>query len=234
MFRELLTYTIDSLQSRFEARPLDVPERYARREGTMRGKPLVMTNVAFETEHLRKVRLTYMDGGDAAQILTTMVFPRPYTDLPIFAADVLGFRGQPHLIVIDHQPLFKDDADYEERYITPMADVYHRYVHLPTKERHLPAWTEAFFSKYTHYSRPQLEDLPEVLNAYRAYWDLYLDQAETLHMTPQEEPRIHARQAEYCADHIANEQAEGMLQNLFGEAWCEAFIHDFLFDVRPQ
>ncbi|NDJ62509.1 MAG: hypothetical protein GYB67_15380 [Chloroflexi bacterium] len=234
MFRPIEAYTLDQLMARGGARPLPVPAEFARCAGSLRGVPLVMTNSAYETERLRKVRVTYLDGGDAAQIMTTMAFPHTTYDLPIFAADMLSFRGAPHLIVIDHQVLFKADADYDRRYIAPLRPVYERYAHLPTRERTLPAWTEKFFSRYTHYSRPTVAYVPEVLAVYRDYWDIYLDHVAAAEPPPPERaPHVHAQQAAYCADHIANEQAEGMLQKLFGEAFYEAFVHRFLFDVHP-
>lgn len=235
MFRMLFDYTIERLQACLGATPLAVPAEYARQAGLLRGQPLTMTNVAFETEHLRKVRLTYMAAGDAAQILTTMAFPRTHTDLPIFGADVLGFKGKPHLIVIDHQPLYKHDPAYSERYIAPLASLHARYAHLPARGRALPAWTEEFFSPYTHYSRPEAEHLDAVRAAYRDYWDAYLHVVESVSPLPaSEHARIHARQAAYCRNHIENEQAEGMMHRLFGEAFTTRFINEFLFDVHDE
>lgn len=235
MFRGLYYHTIHTLRARMNASALPVDPAFARREGTLRGETLVMTNVAFETRHLRKVRLTYMSAGEAVQILTTMAFPRVNTDLPIFGADVLGFRGKPHLIVIDHQPLYKDDPDYSARYIAPMADLHARFAHLPARDRSLPAWTEAFFSPYTHYSRPEVEHLPAVREAYRAYWDQYLDVvARVQPLDDTQQGRIQARQAAYCRNHIENEQAEGMLHRLFGEDYTARFIYEFLFDVHDE
>lgn len=235
MFRGLQEYTITTLKRRFDVRELPVEPQFAHKVGMVRGVPLTMTNIAFETDTLRKVRITYMDAGDAVQILTTMAFPRPSTDLPIFGADMLGFRGQPHLIVIDHQPLYLDNAAYIERYGTPLKDIHARYAHLPRKDRELPAWTAEFFSPYTHYSRPTLDDLPDVLAAYQDYWDCYLDQVAAATPLPIEaHQRIWERQAAYCHNHIENEQAEGMLQKLFGEDYCHAFINTFLFDIHIE
>jgi hypothetical protein len=235
MFRDLHTYTSETLCARFDAAPLAIPSDYAQRHGVLRGAPVIMTNVAYETARLRKVRLTYLDAGSAAQILTVMAFPRFNTDLPIFGAEVLGFKGAPHLVVLDHQPLYKDDPDYMRRYSDPLADIYHQYAHLPSKGRTLPAWTEAFFSPYTHYSRPTPDDLPAVFAVYRAYWDRYLDQAAASQTLPAaRHAAIRARHAAYCQDHIEHEQGESMLNNLFGAAWCAGFIHDFLFDVHPS
>lgn len=233
MFWQLHDYTIQTLKARLGAVEMRVPRQFAYKIGVLRGKPLVMTNVAFQTEHLRKVRLTYMDAGNAAQILTTMAFPRFHTDAPIFGADMLAFRGKPHLIVIDHQPLYKSDAEYVARYVQPLADVYGRFAHLPAKDKTLPPWTEAFFSMYTHYSRPPLAYLPEVLAAYRAYWDAYLDQIAQVKPLPHGQRQdVQLRQSAYCRDHIENEQAESMLRNMFGNEWCESFINQFLFDVH--
>lgn len=235
MFKNLYDYTLSTLCAQLDAKPLKVDPRFARREGVLRGNPLVMTNVAFETKHLRKVRVTYMDAGDAAQILTTMAFPRFETDMPIFGADVLGFRGKPHLIVIDHQPLYKTDQAYNEYYLDRMATMYEKYAHLPARNRTLPDWTEEFFSPYTHYSRPEIEHLEEVHEAYRAYWASYLTIAKAPRLFTQEidHNRIQNRQAAYCRNHVENEQAEGMLEKLFGVDYCHDFINDFLFDVHP-
>jgi len=235
MFESIRDYTIQTLTERFNARPLIVPPQFQMREGVLRGEGLRMTNVAFETDLLRKVRVTYMDGGSAAQILTVMAFPRTVTDLPIFGADMLSFKGAPHLNVIDHQPLFKSDPAYVKRYIDPMADLFARWEHLPARGRSLPPWTEDFFSPYSHYSRPDPEDADQILDCYREYWDAYLDRVSAVSsLAPDDAPRIHARQAEYCRNHTENEQAESMLQKLFGNEWCEAFIRDFLFDVHPE
>ena len=232
MFWTLHDFTVETLQTHAVTNVLPVDERFSLKEGVLRRQPMVMTNIAFETEKLRKVRLTYMDAGEAAQILTTMAFPRFNTDLPIFGADVLSFRGKPHLIVIDHQPLFKEDAAYAEKYIEPMEEMYKRFAHLPSRGRDLPAWTAEFFSPYTHYSRPTLDYLPEVLDAYRAYWSSYLVRVAEAECAEFPFPQIQNRQAAYCRNHVENEQAEGMLQKLFGEEWCEAYINEFLFDVR--
>jgi len=233
MFQPLYDYTVEQLQQRFSTQLLETPPAYARKQGELRGKVYDMDNVAYSTDKLRKVRLSRIQ-AEASYILNLMAFPAPDYDLPIFGAELLAFRGAPHLVVIDHQPLWKDDPDYARRYIAPLADLHARYAHLPTRERSLPAWTEAFFSPYTLYSRPNLENLAEIEACFQAYWTAYLDQVDQAQTQPQAQQRILARQAEYCQNHTENEQGETMLQKLFGHEWCANFVHDFLFDVHLE
>jgi hypothetical protein len=233
MFQPLYDDSLRQLQMRFPTSRLDVPAVYAERSGELRGKRYTMDNAAYSTDKLRKVRLSRITAEDS-YILNMMAFPQPVYDLPIFGAELLAFRGAPHLVVIDHQPLWKDDPDYARRYIAPLAPLHARFAHLPTRDRSLPPWTEAFFSPYTFYARPYLSDLPEIEACFRAYWTAYLDQVAQAEPQPAAQARILARQAEYCQNHTENEQGETMLQKLFGFAWCAAFVHDFLFDVHLE
>lgn len=231
MFQHLYETTLEQLLAAFDAWPLPLPAAYATNTGKLRGKVYTIDNVAYATDKLRKLRISRVRADDA-YILNVMVFPHPEYDMPIFGAELMAFRGAPHLVVIDHQPLWKDGAAYVQHYLAPLEALYPLYAHLPTRDRSLPAWTEMFFSPYTIYSRPTLAELDLISGCYRECWAAYLQMVAQAQPVPSERSRTLARQAEYCTNHTDNEPGETMLQKLFGDEWFATFVHDFLFDVH--
>jgi len=94
-----------------------------------------MITLCFESDEYRLIRMTYLDGGLASQVFTSLWYPR--TNLPVLGIDLLQFQNQTrHLTVVDMQPIHPHEEDHDLPYVhllEPIRNLYPRLQHRMTK-----------------------------------------------------------------------------------------------------
>jgi 15,16-dihydrobiliverdin:ferredoxin oxidoreductase len=151
------------------------------------------TTEVWTSSRLRRVRSTYVDGGEVAQIFNCVAYPSTSTpDAPIFGADLICIgkgAARKVLIGVDLQPMCRD-ASYAAAYVPELlalrdgrfADVAET---LGTTTPSTKFYEDAkFFSKGMFFARPPTADDEvaraslDVLKAYFDVWVRRLDEAE--------------------------------------------------------
>ncbi len=92
-----------------------------------RGKtPATIRSWCYECPQLRKIRYTYINAGEAAQVFNCVIYPNHKYDLPLLGIDLLSFGKKKILVVLDFQPLFRDKV-YIVKYVQPLQSLRDKY-----------------------------------------------------------------------------------------------------------
>jgi phycoerythrobilin:ferredoxin oxidoreductase len=240
LYQPFLDYAIALLQERLPLEPYPIPTGFERKEAmTGKGKreeTVITTSYAFKSSKLRQIRAAHVEGGNSLQVLNFVIFPQLNYDLPFFGADLVTLPGG-HLIALDLQPLFHDEA-YQQKYSEPILPIFKQH------QKHLP-WggdfpdeAKPFFSPVFLWTRPEKTETVQtrVFEAFKDYLGAYLDFVEQAEVVSDRQSleEIKSAQFRYINYRAAKDPARGMFTRFYGEEWTEEYIHGFLFDLERQ
>jgi 15,16-dihydrobiliverdin:ferredoxin oxidoreductase len=103
---------------------------------SQRGKtPATIGSWCYDCPQLLKIRYTYIDAGESAQFFNCVIYPSHNYNLPLLGIHLLSFSQKKILVVLDFQPLFRDEA-YIAKYVQPLESLRDKYQDLdPNLER---------------------------------------------------------------------------------------------------
>lgn len=232
MYRPFLEYLEKELFARFDLQSRPIPPGLERQVSDRGKHPATIQSWCYQCPEFRKIRYTYIDGGEAAQVFNSVIYPNHCYDIPLLGIDLLSFGKKKILVVLDFQPLFQDE-DYQEKYIEPMREVRNRYQDLAQNLEMKFYDANQYFSKYLLFAKTDAETVEKSLfPAYKAYLDLYwemLSEAEAL-TEPKDIQRIVKAQKDYDQYSADRDPASGLFSSYFGHEWAEKFLYEFLFE----
>lgn len=241
LYQPFLDDAIAVLQARLPLDPYPIPTGFESKQAvTGKGKrqtEVLTTSYAYQAPKLRQIRAAHVQGGEALQVLNFVIFPQLNYDLPFFGADLVTLPGG-HLIALDMQPLFRDDAAYQAKYTQPILPLFEQHrQHLPWGGD-FPEEAQPFFSPAFLWTRSQSLETVEtyVLAAFKDYLSAYLDfveKAEPVHDN-EDLVAIEAAQLRYLRYRAEKDPARGMFTRFYGSEWTEEYIHGFLFDLERK
>ncbi|MEL6927972.1 MAG: 15,16-dihydrobiliverdin:ferredoxin oxidoreductase [Cyanobacteria bacterium J06600_6] len=198
-----------------------------------RGKnPATIQSWCYQSSQLRKVRYSYIDAGETAQVFNSVIYPDHRYDLPLLGVDFLSFGKKKILVVMDFQPLFRDRA-YIEKYIEPMKEIRDKYDELAQDLEMKFYDANQYFSQYLLFAKLDSETVVNSLfPAFQEYLNLYwqmVSEAEPL-TNAEDIQRIVDAQKEYDQYSAERDPAHGLFSSYFGAEWSEKFLHEFLFE----
>lgn len=196
----------------------------------------------FSSHHFRKIRLTYIDAGVAAQVFNSVWYPTHSYDAPVLGIDFLSFGPRKVLCVLDFQPL-KQQPDYLERYCERMEQVRNKYEGLKGKMSSKFYDEAQFFSRqlvfarYGEEGKQKIKD--ELFPAFVEYVDEYIHMITTEAVPDSSDARVaqvKELQREYDQYSAERDPAVGLFSTYWGKEWAEQFTYDFLFSeaVVPE
>ncbi|MDY7022212.1 MAG: 15,16-dihydrobiliverdin:ferredoxin oxidoreductase [Cyanobacteriota bacterium] len=232
MFQPFLHYLEKELFSRFSlsSRPISPDLEF---QISQRGKnPAMIESWCYECPELRKIRYTYINAGETAQIFNSVIYPSYEYDLPLLGIDFLAFGKKKILVVLDFQPLFRE-PEYMEKYIEPMAPIRAKYDELAQGLEMKFYDANQYFSPYLLFAKTDAETVVNsLLPAYKEYIQLYwqlLEKADPKRDREDIENIIKA-QKDYDQYSAERDPASGLFSSYFGHEWSEKFLHEFLFE----
>ncbi len=232
MFQPFRDFLEEAIFSRFELCSRSIP---AGLESTVseRGRnPATIQSWCYQCPEFRKIRYTYIDAGETAQIFNSVIYPSHNYDLPLLGIDFLAFGQKKILVVLDFQPLFKDEA-YQNKYIEPMKSVRDKYSDLAQNLEMKFYDANQYFSKYLLFAKTDAETvIQRLFPAYKEYILLYwqlLEEAQPLTNT-EDIQRIVKAQKDYDQYSADRDPASGLFSSYFGHEWSERFLYNFLFE----
>ena len=240
LYQPFLDDAIAQITERLDLSPYPIPDGFETKSAISgKGKrqtEVLTTSYAFQSPKLRQIRAAHVQGGQALQVLNFVIFPKLNYDLPFFGGDLVTLPGG-HLIALDMQPLFQDEA-YQAKYTTPILPIFNTYKDELEWGGDFPEEAQAFFSPAFLWTRPSEDNVVEttVFEAFKAYLDAYLtlvDQAEPITDADHLE-RVHDAQLKYLQYRAEKDPARGMFTRLYGSEWTEEYIHGFLFDLERK
>ncbi|MFM2303510.1 MAG: hypothetical protein RLZZ135_919 [Cyanobacteriota bacterium] len=232
MYKRFLNHLEYELSSRFDLQPRAIPAGLELNVSDRGKSPATIQSWCYQCPQLRKIRYTYIDAGESAQIFNSVIYPSHNYDLPLLGLDFLSFGKVKNLVVLDFQPLFQDEA-YQAKYIEPLKFLHDRYPDLSQDLEMKFYDANQYFSKYLLFAKTDVETVStRLLAAFKDYLDLYwqtLDRAEPL-TDPADIQRIAKAQRDYDCYSAERDPASGLFGSYFGHEWSERFLHEFLFE----
>lgn len=216
---------------------VDAPfeEEYSLQESDKR--PARIESWQWKNEYFRKIRATYIDAGQAAQVFNSVWYPDPKYDLPLLGIDFLSFGKKKVLCVLDFQPLVQDE-EYLKKYCEPIAYIKAKYEGLAGTMSSRFYDETLFFSKQLAFAKFDNADpvSTQLLPAFKEYLRDYVKMVKDA--TPDESPesvaRVRELQREYDQYSAERDPAVGLFSTYWGERWAEDFTYNYLFaDAVP-
>lgn len=198
------------------------------------GKTTLRSN-AFQSSKMRLFRIASLDGGENMQVLNMAIFPNPEYDLPIFCADFFSTSSR-HIIVLDLNPLYDAEKHkwYKEKYYKDLIPTVNKYTEVLPWGQRLTTESLQFFSPMVIWTKLESrQDVEEKLfSAFKEYLQVWLKMMERAEATSDlaEVSRNKRAQHRYLLWRATKDPGRPLLHRLFGEAWCEMYIKDFLFN----
>ncbi len=232
MYKPFLELLEKELYQRFDLQPRPIPPGLAYKVSDRGRNPATISSWCYECPQLRKIRYTYIDAGESAQIFNSVIYPSYELDLPLLGIDFLSFGKVKNLVVLDFQPLFTDKV-YQEKYIEPLKILHDKYIDLAQNLEMKFYDANRYFSKYLLFAKTDAETVrTRVFNAFQDYLSLYLqmlDQAKP-QTSFDDIARIRKAQQDYDQYSAERDPASGLFSSYFGHEWSERFLYEFLFE----
>ncbi|MEH1925570.1 15,16-dihydrobiliverdin:ferredoxin oxidoreductase [Nostoc sp.] len=232
MYKPFLEFLEKELFQRFDLQSRVIPPGLEFKVSDRGRNPATIRSWCYQSQELRKIRYTYIDAGESAQIFNSVVYPSHNYDLPLLGIDFLSFGKVKNLIVLDFQPLFQDE-DYQNKYIVPLKSLHHKYPDLAQNLEMKFYDANQYFSKYLLFAKTDPETVAtRVFEAFQDYLNLYwqmLADAQPL-QDPEDIQRIVKAQKDYDQYSADRDPASGLFSSYFGHEWAECFLHEFLFE----
>ena len=236
MFAPFKKYLESELFSHFDLSSRSIPAGLESNVSERGKNPATIQSWCYQCEQLRKIRYSYIDAGETAQVFNSVVYPSHHYDLPLLGVDFLSFGKKKILVVMDFQPLFRDRV-YLDKYIEPMADIRNKYDELAQDLEMKFYDANQYFSKYLLFAKLDSETvINSLFPAFQEYLELYwqmLDNAKPLN-DAKDIQRITEAQKHYDRYSAERDPAHGLFSSYFGAEWSEKFLYEFLFeDASP-
>ncbi len=232
MYKPFLQFLEKELFQRFDLQSRAIPPGLEFKVSDRGRNPATISSWCYQCLELRKIRYTYIDAGESAQIFNSVVYPSHDYDLPLLGIDFLSFGKVKNLIVLDFQPLFQDE-DYQNKYIVPLKCLHDKYPDLAQNLEMKFYDANQYFSKYLLFAKTDTETVAtQVFEAFQDYLNLYwqiLADAKPL-QDPEDIQRIVKAQKDYDQYSADRDPASGLFSSYFGHEWAERFLHEFLFE----
>ena len=232
MYKPFQKYLEQSLFDHFDLQSEPIPQGLDRNVSERGKNPATIQSWCYRSQEFRKIRYTYIDAGEAAQVFNSVIYPAHHFDVPLLGIDLLSFGKKKILVVIDFQPLFQDAA-YTERYVEPMREMYERYDDLAQNLGMKFYDANQYFSKYLLFAKTDAETvtsrvLPAFKDYVNSYWEL-IAQAQPLTQASDIQ-RIVQTQRNYDQYSAERDPAHGLFTSYFGSEWADRFLYEFLFE----
>lgn len=232
MYKPFLEFLEQELISRFDLQARSIPPGLESKVSDRGRNPATIRSWCYECPELRKIRYTYIDAGESAQIFNSVIYPNYHYDIPLLGIDFLSFGKVKNLIVLDFQPLFSDES-YQIKYIEQLKYLHQEYSDLVQNLEMKFYDANRYFSKYLLFAKTDPQTVAtRVFAAFQDYLNLYwqmLERAEKLR-NPVDIERIVKAQKDYDQYSADRDPASGLFSSYFGHEWSERFLYEFLFE----
>ena len=152
MFAPFKKYLEEELFNRFELQERPIPQGLESNISERGKNRATIQSWCYQCPELRKIRYTYIDAGETAQVFNSVIYPSHNYDIPFLGIDFLSFGKKKILVVLDFQPLFRDQ-DYQEKYIEPVKAIHDKYSELAQNLEMKFYDANQYFSKYLLFAK---------------------------------------------------------------------------------
>lgn len=232
MFEPFQEFLEQELFGRFDLQSSPIPSGLEYQVSERGRNPATIKSWCYQCPELRKIRYTYIDAGETSQIFNSVIYPSHQYDIPLLGIDFLAFGQKKILVVLDFQPLFRDEA-YLNKYIAPMRSIRDQYNELAQNLEMKFYDANQYFSKNILFAKTDAETVvTRLFPAYQEYIRLYWETLAnaTPYSDPEDIQRIVKAQKDYDQYSADRDPASGLFSSYFGHEWSERFLYEFLFE----
>ncbi|GMH46498.1 hypothetical protein TrRE_jg6101 [Triparma retinervis] len=212
----------------------NIPEEF--HEAVNEKKKCRLHNRVFESDHYRKIRILYYDGGPNTQVFNSLLYPRYCHDLPVLGIDFLAFGKKKHLTVMDFQPLHEGGSPHAFDFEPSLRSIKSRYPELGGRMSTKFYDETQFFSPemlFARFEDPSIVS-DKLLPAFKEYLASHIGMVKGDRPNPEVEGKMRERQREYDIYSAERDPATGMFAGMFGKEWADNFVYDHLFELSRQ
>ena len=232
MYQAFQEFLEQELFQRFDLSSRSIPPGLEYKVSDRGKNPATIRSWCYQCQELRKIRYTYIDAGETAQVFNSVIYPAHHYDIPLLGIDFLTFGKKKILVVLDFLPLFQDQA-YQEKYIEQMKPIRDQYNDLAQNLEMKFYDANQYFSKYLLFAKTDAETVKNRLfPAYQQYINLYFQMLGNAELLTDSEAikRVVEAQKDYDQYSAERDPAAGLFSSYFGHEWSERFLHEFLFE----
>ncbi|MEM9245689.1 MAG: 15,16-dihydrobiliverdin:ferredoxin oxidoreductase, partial [Cyanobacteria bacterium P01_F01_bin.153] len=175
MYKPFQKHLEEEIHRLFDLQTVPLPDGLERQVSERGKNPATIQSWSYSCPQLRKIRYTYIDGGTTIQVFNSVIYPSHHYDIPLLGIDLLSFNRRKNLVVVDFQPLFQD-ADYQNKYIEPMREMYESFDDLAQNLGMKFYDANRYFSKYLIFAKAEADLVPtRVMEAFKVYVAKYFE-----------------------------------------------------------
>jgi 15,16-dihydrobiliverdin:ferredoxin oxidoreductase len=195
-----------------------------------------IVSMCLSSDEYRKIRLTYYDAGDNAQVFNAVLYPDAKYNVPVLGVDVLAFNRKKYLAIVDFQPIHQDESMHAAPYEHLLEPIKAEYGSLRGQMSSKFYDETQFFSKQMLFSRFEDEAVVygELFPAFQRYARAHLELVRATPADPSNAARVLERHEAYDAYSAERDPATGLFSAMFGGEWAQGFVHDFLFSLSRR
>ena len=195
-----------------------------------------IVNLCASSSEYKKIRMTYYDAGEGAQVFNAVWYPDPKYNLPILGIDVLAFNRKKYLAIVDFQPLHDSEDKHAATYEHVLEPIKEKYGSLKGRMSSKFYDETQFFSQQMLFSRFEDESVVdrELFPAFQQYVETHLDLIRSTEPSADDVDFVSDRQKAYDTYSAERDPATGLFAAMFGGDWAQDFVHDFLFSSSER
>jgi len=236
MYKVFQSFLEQALKERFSLVEQEIPQGLQHQQSSRGRNPAEITSWCYSCPEFRKIRYTYIDAGESAQVFNSVIYPSFEYEMPMLGIDLLSFGKKKILVVIDFQPLFQDE-NYLATYIEPMRTLRYKYDDLAQDLGMKFYDANQYFSKNLLFAKVDEQSVEErVFPAFKDYIELYFKIFKEIKPLGSESEiqRIVQAHKDYDQYSAERDPAHGLFSSYFGAEWADRFLYEFLFaDAQP-
>mmetsp|Transcript_12667 Transcript_12667/g.30571 ORF Transcript_12667/g.30571 Transcript_12667/m.30571 type:complete len:378 (-) Transcript_12667:17-1150(-) len=210
-----------------------------REEKNMRIHTLLLASDEF-----RLIRLTVVDAGARTQVFTSVWYPDPKYNTPIFGIDLLKFGERKHVCIVDMQPIHDTDDAVDSSFERVEPCLY-SHVLQPIRDRYPSLqgrMTSRFYDENSFFSDQMLhirQDLDpeeadrtiyhELFPAVQSYMQTYVNMHRTAEPKPEKVASVLRRHADYDVYSSERDPAHAFFGKSFGKDFADDYVSNILF-----
>lgn len=165
--------------------------------------------------------------GATVEIVNTLILPHCPETLPVFVADLMLSGGKPRLAFLDLQGPGLLGSALEQTTLRThrLADRYSGRQPAPA----VPDWASRYSLGGLVFTRPGARDLARMFAIHDDYLQAWIELAGQAPDTMIPCPQSQATLAAFKRLHATDSPVPGFLATVFGAAWADCFLQDFLY-----
>lgn len=192
-----------------------------------------IVNICATSDEYRKIRMTYYDAGDGAQVFNSVWYPDPKYNLPVLGVDLLAFNRKKYLAIVDFQPLHSEEEEHASTFEHLLEPIKNKYDSLKGKMSSKFYDETQFFSQQMLFARFEDEKVvdQDLFPAFKQYVKTHLDLVRGTEADTENVSQVLDRQRAYDSYSAERDPATGLFAAMFGADWAHEFVYDFLFSL---